>query len=123
TPLVLSGGTPGQDVLGKKIVISNSKSRRFQSLNPSGSDTRPPNTIMTIPMMATERVVGLLEIHAESEEGFTEEHKTAISMAANIAAHGIENLRLLARDRDRENQLKQSQKMEALGRLAGVGAQ
>jgi len=118
-PLVLNGGTPGQAVLSKKIVISNSKSQKFQSLNPSGSDTPPPNTIMTIPMMATERVVGLLEIHAESQEGFTEEHKTAISMAANIAAHGIENLRLLARDRDRENQLKQSQKMEALGRLAG----
>jgi nitrogen-specific signal transduction histidine kinase/ActR/RegA family two-component response regulator len=40
-------------------------------------------------------------------------------MAANLAANTIENLRLLARDRERENQLKQSQKMEALGRLAG----
>lgn len=118
-PLVLNGGTPGKAVLSKKIVISNSRTEKFQSLDPARSQTPPPETIMTIPMMATERVVGLLEIHAETEEGFTEEHKTAISMAANIAAHGIENLRLLARDRERENQLKQSQKMEALGRLAG----
>jgi signal transduction histidine kinase len=70
-------------------------------------------------MMAGERVVALLEIHADAPNSFTEEHKSAISMAANIAAHSIDSLRLLARDRERENQLKQAQKMEALGRLAG----
>src|SRR5258707_7027966 len=40
-------------------------------------------------------------------------------MAANLAANGIDNLRLLERDQQRDEKLKQAQKMEALGRRAG----
>ena len=118
-PLLLNGGTPGTDVLSKKIIISDSTTTKFQSLDPAQPPVPIDASVMTVPMMAAERVVALFEIHADTPNAFTEEHMTAISMAANIAAHSIDNLRLQARDRERENQLKQAQKMEALGRLAG----
>ena len=118
-PLTLSGGTPGKAVLTKKIIISSTAGSKFLSLDPTRNGPTPPPTTMTVPMITNERVVGLLEIHTATPGAFTEEHKTAISMAANLAANGIDNLRLLERDQQRDEKLKQAQKMEALGRLAG----
>jgi signal transduction histidine kinase len=42
-----------------------------------------------------------------------------MQMAANLAANAIENVQLLEREREKEQQLLQSQKMEAVGQLAG----
>src|SRR6185369_3867772 len=50
---------------------------------------------------------------------YTKEHATAMQMAANLAANAIENVRLLEQEREKDEQLRQSQKLESLGRLAG----
>jgi GAF domain-containing protein len=74
---------------------------------------------MTVPMTIMGRTIGTLEIQCTTENAYQTEHTTALQMAANLAANTIENVRLLNREREHENQLRQAQKMEAIGHLAG----
>jgi signal transduction histidine kinase len=63
--------------------------------------------------------VGVIEIQSYELSAYRDEHATAMSMAANFIANAIENVRLLELERQREEQLRQSQKLESVGRLAG----
>jgi PAS domain S-box-containing protein len=78
-----------------------------------------PRPAMIAPMAIMGRVIGTVEIQNDLGETYTAEHVTAIGMAANLAANAIENVRLLETERQQEGKLQQSQKMEAIGTLAG----
>jgi signal transduction histidine kinase/ActR/RegA family two-component response regulator len=70
-------------------------------------------------MIVMGRVIGAIELRCLKPAAFRHEHATAMRMAANLAAVAIENVRLLGQEHEREAQLRQSQKMESVGRLAG----
>jgi signal transduction histidine kinase/FixJ family two-component response regulator len=80
---------------------------------------RLPQSSLAAPMSMMGRVVGAVEMQSTERAAFTEEHVTAIRIAANLAAIAVENIRLAEREAEREAQLRQSQKMEAVGQLAG----
>lgn len=82
------------------------------------TDFKPAST-MTVPMTIMGRTIGTVEIQSTVPNAYQPEHATPLEMAANLAANTIENVRLLQREREIEQQLQQSQKMEALGHLAG----
>jgi PAS domain S-box-containing protein len=86
-----------------------------------GFDVDPsmPRSSLIAPMSVMGRVVGSVEIQSVEVAAFNQEHATAMRMAANLTAAAIENARLFARERQRDEQLRQSQKLEAMGRLAG----
>src|SRR6266436_1546449 len=84
----------------------------------SHTDLKPASA-MTVPMTIMGRTIGTLEIQCTTDNAYQTEHTTALQMAANLAANTIENVRLLNREREHENQLRQAQKMEAIGHLAG----
>jgi len=71
------------------------------------------------PMAIMGRVIGTVEIQNFVGATYTSEHVTAMRMAANMAAGAIENVRLLDLERQQDERLRQSQKMEAIGTLAG----
>jgi signal transduction histidine kinase/DNA-binding response OmpR family regulator len=80
---------------------------------------RPPKSALIVPMTVMGRVIGAIELRCLEPVAFRPEHATAMRMAANLAAVAIENVRLIEQEHEREAQLRQSQKMDSVGRLAG----
>jgi signal transduction histidine kinase/FixJ family two-component response regulator len=78
-----------------------------------------PRPALIAPMTIMGRVIGTIEIQNEAGKSYTSEHVTAMEMAANLAASAIDNVRLLEQEREQALRLQQSQKMEAIGTLAG----
>jgi PAS domain S-box-containing protein len=83
------------------------------------SDPRLPQSSLVAPMAVMGRIIGAVEVQSVELAAFTQEHATAMRMAANLAANAIENVKLIEREREREEMLRQSQKIEAVGKLAG----
>ena len=78
-----------------------------------------PRPALIAPMTIMGRVIGTIEIQNQEGKSYTSEHVTAMEMAANLAASAIDNVRLLEQEREQALKLQQSQKMEAIGTLAG----
>ena len=74
---------------------------------------------MIVPMTIMGSTIGILEIQSIHNGAYQTDHIAAVQMAANLAANTIENVRLLNREREQDTQLRQAQKMEAIGQLAG----
>jgi PAS domain S-box-containing protein len=78
-----------------------------------------PQSSLVVPMVVMGRIIGVVEAQSTELAAFKQEHATAMRMAANLTAVAIENVRLFEREQEREAQLRQSHKMEAVGQLAG----
>lgn len=62
-------------------------------------DPRVPQTAISVPMQVLGRTIGVFEIQSVEPRAYTDEHVTAMRMAASLAAIAIENVRLLERER------------------------
>ena len=58
-----------------------------------------PQSSLVVPMAVMGRIVGTIEVQSYELAAYSEEHVTAMRMAANLAAVAIENVRLIARER------------------------
>ena len=63
------------------------------------NDAILPLSSMAAPMSVMGRIVGTIEVQSYERAAYTEEHVTAMRMAANLAAVAIENVRLFEHER------------------------
>jgi PAS domain S-box-containing protein len=116
-------GPAGRAIKTGSIVVQDDYecAVRGRSVVASGfdDDPRAPQSSLIAPMTIMGRTVGAVEVQSYDPSAYTSEHMTAMRLAANLAASAIENVRLLEQERESAARLQQSQKMEAVGRLAG----
>ncbi|HEY7783268.1 MAG TPA: PAS domain S-box protein [Pyrinomonadaceae bacterium] len=115
-------GMTGRAIKTGSIVIDNEFHKttgKVATVGKVDDEEFIPKSALSAPMAVMGRVVGCIEIQCYDEGAYSQEHVTAMRMAANLAANAVENVGLIQREREKAEQLRQSQKMEAVGQLAG----
>ena len=120
----LGEGIVGQAVKSGDVVINNDYLNALQQKGRIvnlgfDEDEREPQSVIIVPMWIKGSSIGVIEVQSYEPAAYRQEHATAMSMAGSIIANAIENVRLIELERRREEHLRQSQKLESVGRLAG----
>lgn len=122
-PMQMSKSPHSRAISTGEVIIENDFQAVMvgQPLVNIGIDKNPslPQSCLVTPMTMMGRIVGAVEVQSTEPAAFTLEHATVMQMAANIAANAIENVRLLEEEQLRAEQLRLSQRLESVGRMAG----
>ena len=71
-----------------------------------------PQSSIALPMAVMGRIIGTIEVQSYNPLAYRQEHATAMSMAANLTAVAIENVRLLKRESDARESAEESNRLK-----------
>ncbi len=71
-----------------------------------------PSSSMAVPMAVMGRIIGTIEVQSYENDVYRQEHVTAMSMAANLTAVAIENVRLLKLERTAREAAEESNRLK-----------
>lgn len=71
-----------------------------------------PESSLAVPMAVMGRIIGTIEVQSYHSQAYQQEHVTALSMAANLTAVAIENVRLLKLERTAREAAEESNRLK-----------
>src|SRR5664279_1870743 len=86
-------GVTGQAALRREAVLVNDVSAEENFINSAPG----VHSELAVPLIAKNKVIGVLDVEAAQANAFTEEHKHLLTLFASRIAAGIENARLYTR--------------------------
>jgi signal transduction histidine kinase/CHASE1-domain containing sensor protein/CheY-like chemotaxis protein len=115
-PQPVTGSGPNtRAVRSGQVIITNDYMRATQA-NPGiivGPDNGlRPDSSMAVPMAVMGRIIGTIEVQSYDKNVYRPEHVTAMSMAANLTAVAIENVRLLELERTAREAAEESNRLK-----------
>ena len=112
---VTAHGPNSRAVRTGQVIITNDYMRATQA-NPGvvvGPDNGlRPDSSMAVPMAVMGRIIGTIEVQSYEKNVYRPEHVTAMSMAANLTAVAIENVRLLELERTAREAAEESNRLK-----------
>jgi signal transduction histidine kinase/CHASE1-domain containing sensor protein/CheY-like chemotaxis protein len=112
---VTTTGPNSRAVRTGEVVITN-EYMRATSANPGivvGPDNGlRPESSLAVPMAVMGRIIGTIEVQSYQSNVYHAEHVTAMSMAANLTAVAIENVRLLKLERTARETAEESNRLK-----------
>src|SRR5215213_6139378 len=112
---VTASGPNSRAVRTGEVTITNDYMRATQA-SPGvivGPDNGlRPDSSMAVPMAVMGRIIGTIEVQSYNKNVYRPEHVTAMSMAANLTAVAIENVRLLELERTAREAAEESNRLK-----------
>lgn len=110
---VTTTGPNSRAVRTGEVIITND----YMQAQPKGVIVGPdnglrPDSSMAVPMAVMGRIIGTIEVQSYEKNVYLPEHVTAMSMAANLTAVAIENVRLLKLERTAREAAEESNRLK-----------
>ena len=110
---VTASGPNSRAVRTGEVVITNDYMRNQSGGVIVGPDNGlRPDSSMAVPMAVMGRIIGTIEVQSYNKNVYRPEHVTAMSMAANLTAVAIENVRLLELERTARQAAEDSNRLK-----------
>lgn len=112
---VTSRGPNSRAVRTGEVIITNNymEAQRGHPTVVVGPDNGlRPDSSMAVPMAVMGRIIGTIEVQSYQSDVYRPEHVTAMSMAGNLTAVAIENVRLLKLERTARQDAEESNRLK-----------
>jgi len=112
---VTSAGPNSRAVRTGQVIITNdymSATRGQQTVIVGPDNGLRPKSSIAVPMAVMGRIIGTIEVQSYKEGAYQQEHDTAMSLAANLTAVAIENVRLLRRESSAREAAEESNRLK-----------
>ena len=112
---VTSAGPNSRAVRTGEVIITNDymqATRGRPSVIVGPDNGLRPDSSLAVPMAVMGRIIGTIEVQSYKSNAYQPEHVTAMSMAANLTAVAIENVRLLKLERSAREHAEESNRLK-----------
>ncbi len=112
---VTSAGPNSRAIRSGEVIITNNymqATRGSASVIVGPDNGLRPDSSLAVPMAVMGRIIGTIEVQSYGSNAYRPEHVTAMSMAANLTAVAIENVRLLKLERTARETAEESNRLK-----------